>query len=83
MTKQVLNQTRNLYMYCYICLLQQLSPKPHARAVVFMGSPTDMSHCEKIRSACKTFGVPCELRVSSAHKGSQETLNILAQYEGI
>ncbi|XP_060607078.1 multifunctional protein ADE2-like [Ruditapes philippinarum] len=62
--------------------VSQLSPKPHARAVVFMGSPTDMAHCEKIRSACKTFGVPCELRVSSAHKASQETLNILAQYEG-
>ncbi|XP_052795411.1 multifunctional protein ADE2-like [Mya arenaria] len=60
----------------------QLSPKPSGRAVVFMGSPTDMAHCEKIRAACKLYGVPCELRVSSAHKGTDETKNILAQYEG-
>jgi phosphoribosylaminoimidazole carboxylase/phosphoribosylaminoimidazole-succinocarboxamide synthase len=60
----------------------KLSAKPRARVVVFMGSPTDMAHCEKIRAACKNYGVPCELRVSSAHKGSAETLNILAQYEG-
>ena len=41
-----------------------------------------MSHCEKIKVACKSYGVPCELRVSSAHKGTDETMKILAQYEG-
>ncbi|WAQ97881.1 PUR6-like protein [Mya arenaria] len=61
----------------------QLSPKPSGRAVVFMGSPTDMAHCEKIRAACKLYGVPCELRVSSAHKGTDETKNILAQSNGL
>ncbi|KAK3099600.1 hypothetical protein FSP39_006889 [Pinctada imbricata] len=59
-----------------------LSPKPHARAVVFMGSASDMPHCEKIRDSCKLYGVPCELRVSSAHKGTDETMKILAEYEG-
>ena len=47
-----------------------------------MGSSSDMVHCEKIRQACKGYGVPCELRVSSAHKGTDETMKILAQYEG-
>lgn len=60
----------------------KLSQKPSARAVVLMGSPSDLSHCEKIRSACQSYGVPCELRVTSAHKGTTETMNILAQYEG-
>ncbi|XP_060577738.1 multifunctional protein ADE2-like [Ruditapes philippinarum] len=62
--------------------VSQLSPSSHVRAVVFMGSPVYMAHCEKIRSTCETFGVPCELRVSSADKGCHELLNILAQYEG-
>lgn len=50
---------------------------------MFMGSPSDMDHCEKIRAVCKTYGVPCDLRVSSAHKGTEETIQILAQYEGL
>lgn len=62
--------------------VKQLSPKPSSRVAVFMGSPTDMEHCEKIRSVCKSLGVPCELRVSSAHKATEETLRILAEYEG-
>lgn len=59
-----------------------LIPKPNARAVVFMGSASDMPHCEKIRTSCQQLGVPCELRVSSAHKGTEETMKILAEYEG-
>lgn len=60
----------------------KLSPKPQARVVVLMGSSSDMAHCEKIKQACKSYGVPCELRVTSAHKGTDETMKILAQYEG-
>lgn len=47
-----------------------------------MGSASDMPHCEKIRTSCQQLGVPCELRVSSAHKGTEETMKILAEYEG-
>ena len=47
-----------------------------------MGSPSDMDHCEKIKRTLKELGIPCELRVTSAHKGSAETLKILADYEG-
>lgn len=52
------------------------------RVVVLMGSTSDLSHCEKIRKACSSYGVPCILRVTSAHKGPDETLRIKAQYEG-
>ena len=48
-----------------------------------MGSSSDLSHGEKVKNACKSFGIPCDLRVSSAHKGTEETLSILAEYEGI
>ncbi|KAJ8028585.1 Multifunctional protein ADE2 [Holothuria leucospilota] len=63
--------------------LDLIIPKPTGMAVVFMGSPSDSPHCEKIKEECSKLGVPCELRVSSAHKGTTETLNILAHYEGL
>ncbi|XP_038055767.1 multifunctional protein ADE2-like [Patiria miniata] len=61
--------------------LDSFIPPPKGQAVVIMGSPSDMAHGEKIRDMCRTFGFPCHLRVSSAHKGTDETLNIVAQYE--
>lgn len=51
----------------------------YEQVVVLMGSPSDASHCEKIRDHCLKLGVPCQLRVTSAHKGTQETLAIIAQ----
>uniref|UniRef100_A0A8V5FZY5 Uncharacterized protein n=2 Tax=Melopsittacus undulatus TaxID=13146 RepID=A0A8V5FZY5_MELUD len=59
-----------------------LKTKSQGRVVVLMGSTSDLSHCEKIKKACATFGIPCELRVTSAHKGPDETLRIKAEYEG-
>lgn len=58
-----------------------LKPKSQCRVVVMMGSTSDLSHCEKIKKACGNFGIPCELRVTSAHKGPDETLRIKAEYE--
>jgi phosphoribosylcarboxyaminoimidazole (NCAIR) mutase len=48
-----------------------------------MGSPSDEDHCKKIAKHCKELGLICQLRVTSAHKGTEETLKILAQYEGM
>lgn len=48
-----------------------------------MGSTSDIAHCEKIRNACTSYGIPCILRVTSAHKGPDETLRIKAEYEGL
>ncbi|XP_035270429.1 multifunctional protein ADE2 isoform X2 [Anguilla rostrata] len=59
-----------------------LEPQARGRVLVLMGSVSDLAHCERIRSACAAYGVPCSLRVSSAHKGPDETLRIKAQYEG-
>ncbi|KAM6921926.1 multifunctional protein ADE2-like [Xenentodon cancila] len=59
-----------------------LEPQETGRVVVLMGSTSDMAHCEKIRKACTSHGIPCILRVTSAHKGPDETLRIKAEYEG-
>ncbi|KAK6313949.1 hypothetical protein J4Q44_G00154080 [Coregonus suidteri] len=59
-----------------------LEPKASGRVVVLMGSTSDLAHCEKIRKACGSYGISCVLRVTSAHKGPDETLHIKAEYEG-
>ncbi|XP_074492188.1 bifunctional phosphoribosylaminoimidazole carboxylase/phosphoribosylaminoimidazole succinocarboxamide synthetase isoform X1 [Sebastes fasciatus] len=59
-----------------------LEHQASGRVVVLMGSTSDLAHCEKIRKACTSYGIPCILRVTSAHKGPDETLRIKAQYEG-
>ncbi|XP_048220692.1 multifunctional protein ADE2 isoform X2 [Perognathus longimembris pacificus] len=59
-----------------------LKSDSQCRVIVLMGSTSDLSHCEKIKKACGNFGIPCELRVTSAHKGPDETLRIKAVYEG-
>jgi len=59
-----------------------LESEASSRVVVLMGSTSDMAHCEKIKKACSKYGVPCVLRVTSAHKGPDETLRIKAEYEG-
>ncbi|XP_040209162.1 uncharacterized protein LOC120940396 [Rana temporaria] len=59
-----------------------LTSMSQGRVVVLMGSISDLSHCEKIKKSCANYGIPCDLRVTSAHKGPDETLRIKAEYEG-
>ncbi|XP_066575835.1 bifunctional phosphoribosylaminoimidazole carboxylase/phosphoribosylaminoimidazole succinocarboxamide synthetase [Amia ocellicauda] len=59
-----------------------LEPRSSSRVVVLMGSTSDMAHCDKIKKACAGFGIACVQRVTSAHKGPDETLRIKAEYEG-
>ncbi|KAF7667692.1 hypothetical protein LDENG_00052860 [Lucifuga dentata] len=59
-----------------------LEPQASGRVVVLMGSTSDMAQCEKIKKSCTSYGIPCILRVTSAHKGPDETLRIKAEYEG-
>jgi len=55
---------------------------PRARVVVLMGSPSDSETAQAVHSTLSRLGVPCQVRVTSAHKGTEETLRILAEYEG-
>ena len=52
------------------------------QVVILMGSSSDTDHCLKIKKNLKDLGVPTEIRVTSAHKGTEETLAIAAEYEG-
>lgn len=53
------------------------------QVVILMGSPSDEEHCTKIAKFGAQLGLKCHLRCTSAHKGTEETLQILAEYEGI
>ncbi|XP_071645018.1 bifunctional phosphoribosylaminoimidazole carboxylase/phosphoribosylaminoimidazole succinocarboxamide synthetase isoform X2 [Temnothorax longispinosus] len=55
---------------------------PTPLVVILMGSPSDEAHCREIAKHATALGLKPELRVTSAHKGTEETLNILAEYEG-
>jgi phosphoribosylcarboxyaminoimidazole (NCAIR) mutase len=48
-----------------------------------MGSSSDEEYCIKIAKHCKELGLICQLRVTSAHKGTEGTLQALAEYEGM
>jgi len=80
-TKEALDQVKANFRWIAE-RLDLLLPPQKALVVVLMGSPTDEEHCKKIVKTCRDLGVPCQMRVTSAHKGPQETLTIIAQYEG-
>lgn len=63
-------------------LVGKFLPKSSGQVVILMGSPSDKDHAVKIKSACEKLGVPAIMRVTSAHKGPDATMNIIAQYEG-
>lgn len=49
--------------------------------VILMGSKADLPHCEKIAEAARSFGLDVVMRIGSAHKTAQHTLNLLREYE--
>lgn len=48
---------------------------------IIMGSKADLPFARRIAAALGEFGVPCELRVASAHKSVAHLLELLAAYE--
>lgn len=68
------NDNYYLHLELFVILLFQ--------AVIIMGSSADRAHCSKIQQVCEGLGLPCEVRVCSAHKSTEETLKLIAEYEG-
>lgn len=62
--------------------LKNFMAPPKGRVVCLMGSAADKDHCMKIVAQCAAFGLQCDLRVTSAHKGTEEALRVVAEYEG-
>jgi len=51
------------------------------RAVIFMGSASDMPHCNKIKQLATELGCDVQMHVSSAHKSTEAVLKLLARLE--
>uniref|UniRef100_A0A1A9WEQ1 PurE domain-containing protein n=1 Tax=Glossina brevipalpis TaxID=37001 RepID=A0A1A9WEQ1_9MUSC len=63
--------------------LQDIIPKNNHLVIILMGSASDLDHCRKISDHCKALGLNTELRVTSAHKGPEESLRIVREYESV
>lgn len=63
--------------------LKHFIPNTNSQVVIFMGSSGDLPHGEAIKKQLESLRIPCDIRISSAHKGTPETINILRQYEGL
>ena len=50
------------------------------RAVVFMGSKSDLEFAERIRDSLSSYSVECDLRIASAHRTPEYLLNIIRAY---
>ncbi|MCL4124351.1 UNVERIFIED_CONTAM: hypothetical protein GTU68_040452 [Idotea baltica] len=63
--------------------LDHFIPVSKALVVILMGSPSDKTRSEIIRDHCRKLGLAVEMRISSAHKATHDTLDIVAKYEGM
>ena len=53
----------------------------NGKAIVIMGSESDLEFCSEIAKHLKLLGVEYEFRVSSAHKTPEKVLEILKEFE--
>lgn len=49
--------------------------------VIFMGSQSDETHCQKIAASARAFGLDTAVYIGSAHKTPRHVLDILAHCE--
>ncbi|RZC14262.1 SAICAR synt and/or AIRC domain containing protein [Asbolus verrucosus] len=63
--------------------LDHLDPPSDHLVAILMGSPSDGEHCKTIRKHCEALGLNTETRVTSAHKGTEETIKIVRYYESL
>ncbi len=51
------------------------------KAVIIMGSQSDLGYSSKIAENLKKFGIECVMRIASAHKTPERVLEIIKEYE--
>lgn len=63
--------------------LDHLLPLVDHTVVILMGSPSDLDHSKLIKKCCEDLGLNVQIRVTSAHKGTEDTLKIVSYYESL
>lgn len=51
------------------------------KAVIIMGSKSDISFGKEVAEKLRTFGIESDLRIASAHKTPEHVLKIIKEYE--
>jgi 5-(carboxyamino)imidazole ribonucleotide mutase len=52
-------------------------------AVIMAGSDSDLPHIEKIVQSLKSYGVPCAVRICSAHKSPDRLMEVIREYNSL
>ncbi|CAG9856586.1 unnamed protein product [Phyllotreta striolata] len=63
--------------------LDHLIPPNNHLVVIVIASMGDKDHAAKIQKYCAELGLITEIRVTSAHKTTESTLDIVSHYEGL
>lgn len=63
--------------------LDHLLPPKDNLVVILMGSQSDLEFCKKIQHHCTEYGLNTELRITSAHKSTEQTIKILRYYDSL
>ena len=50
------------------------------KAVILMGSKSDMEFCERIRSSLSSYSIESDLRIASAHRTPEYLLKLIREY---
>ncbi|EDV25182.1 uncharacterized protein TRIADDRAFT_56870 [Trichoplax adhaerens] len=79
-TDQAMEEIRGNYAWV-AKKIDQLMKSPSCKVMIIMGSESDREHCMKIATTLREMHIDYQLRVSSAHKSTEELLSILASYE--
>jgi 5-(carboxyamino)imidazole ribonucleotide mutase len=51
------------------------------KVAIFMGSKSDLSHCERIKKMLEYFGLETIMKVASAHKTPERVLKLVRELE--
>jgi 5-(carboxyamino)imidazole ribonucleotide mutase len=51
------------------------------KAIILMGSKSDIEFCEKIRAGLSSYSISSDMRVASAHRTPEYLLKLLGEYE--
>ena len=52
-------------------------------AVIIMGSKADLPHVEKIGESLRSWGIPFQVRIASAHKAPRYLLEMVEKYDAL
>jgi len=79
-TQEALDEVKKNFAWT-LDKLKEVKTDPFGRVVIMMGAPSDLDHCNKIKSELEKLNVPTYLKITSAHKTTCDSLKTIAKYE--